>query len=285
MRCIPLLILAVAAAAAAPASAQEMVTDAPVPTRHTLFDPTPPAELHEFATDRPDTTESPYTVDAGHLQIELSAAEYTLGRDRSRTLDVLPVNLKLGLLDTVDLQLLFTPYQRVSGGEEPGVASGFGDETLVRLKINLQGNDHEQLALAIMPFVKLPTGTGGLSNDHVEGGLIVPMAVDLPGDFSLGAMLEADLVYHDEERDYGLDLVHSVTLGHPVAGPVSGYVEYVGVLPRGAPAGIESRYQAIASAGFTLEVGDNLMFDAGTRIGFSGDADRSSIFLGASTRF
>lgn len=274
-----MILLALAAAAADPAPQSE----APPPERYTLFDPVPRDRVRDFNTDRPDTTESPYTLDAGHFQIELSAAEYTLGRDRSRTLDVLPVNLKLGLLDDVDLQLLFTPYQRVAGDD--GVDEGFGDDTLVRLKINLQGNDGEGVALGVMPFIKLPTGTGGLSNDHVEAGLILPIATDLPGDWSLGAMIEADLVYRDEGQGYGLDLVHSVTLGHPVAGLVSAYVEYVGILPRGAASGIERRYQAIASAGLTLAAGENLLLDAGTRIGFSGDSDRSTIFLGASTRF
>jgi hypothetical protein len=273
-------LLILAAGAAEPIQASEHAEPS---ARHSLFDPTPPAELHEFATDRPDTTESPYTVDAGHVQIELSAAEYTIGRDRSRTFDVLPVNLKLGLLDHVDLQLLFTPYQRVDDAGE--VTSGFGDETLLRLKINLQGDDHERTAIAVMPFIKLPTGTGGLSNGHVEAGLIVPVATDLPGDFSLAAMLEADLVYHEEKRGYGMDLIHSASLGHAITGPLSGYVEYVGILPRGAPDGRGSRYQAIASTGFTLELGDNLMLDAGARIGLSGDADRAVIFTGASTRF
>lgn len=268
-----LFLLAAAAASSAPQA------DAP---------PAPPSRLREFTTDRPDVTESPFTVDRGHVQIELSLAEYALGSDRTtRTFDALPVNLKLGLLDNVDLQLLFTPYERqvTRDAGQRSVDSGFGDETLVRLKINLQGNDHEGVAFGVMPFVKLPTGTGGLSNGHVEGGLILPLATDLPNDFSLGAMLEADLVYHDESGEYGVDLVHSVTLGHPIAGALDGYVEYVGIVPRGAPAGIASRYQAIASAGFTYQVHDNLMLDAGARLGLSGDADRSAIFVGASTRF
>lgn len=279
------MILFLLAAAAAQQSPSETP---PAPPRHTLFDPTPRAELHEFATDRPDVTESPYTVDPGHVQIELSLAEYALSGDRStRTFDALPVNLKFGLLDNVDIQFVFTPYERQVTREEGQrtVASGFGDETLVRLKINLQGNDHESVALGVMPFVKLPTGTGGLSNGHVEGGLILPLAADLPGEFTLGVMLEGDLVYHDESDDYGVDLVHSVTLGHAIAGPLNGYVEYVGVAPRGAPAGIASRYQAIASAGLTYELRDDLILDVGARLGFSGDADRSAIFMGAATRF
>ena len=278
------MILYLLAAAASPVPQAA----APPAPPHSLFDPTPSAELRAFSTDRPDVTESPFTVDAGHVQIELSLAEYALVGDRTtRTFDALPVNLKLGLLDNVDIQLIFTPYERQVTRDQGqrSIDSGFGDETLVRLKINLQGNDHEGVALGIMPFVKLPTGTGGLSNGHVEGGLILPLATDLPNDFSLGAMLEADFVYHDESGDYGVDLVHSVTLGHPVAWALDGYVEYVGIAPRGAPAGIASRYQAIASAGFTYKVRDDLMLDAGARLGLSGDADRSAIFLGASTRF
>ena len=197
------------------------------------------------------------------------------------------MNLKLGLLDNVDLQFIFTPYERqvTRDAGERSIDSGFGDETLVRLKINLQGNDGEGVAFGIMPFIKLPTGTGGLSNGHVEGGLILPFATDLPNDFTLGAMLEADLVYDDESDDYGVDLVHSVTLGHPIVGPLAGYVEYVGIAPRGAPAGLERRYQAIGSAGLTYALRDDLFVDLGARLGFSGDADRSAIFMGASTRF
>jgi hypothetical protein len=37
--------------------------------------------LRELTTDRPDATESPFTIDAGRLQLELEAVSYT--RDRS----------------------------------------------------------------------------------------------------------------------------------------------------------------------------------------------------------
>lgn len=277
-----LLLLAAAGGTAGPAAAQEARAADRV-QGYSLSDPVPTAAMREFTPDRPSVTESPYTVDAGHVQIELSAAEYAIGRDRSRILDVLPVNLKLGLLDNVDVELLFTPYQRMSEGGS--ISSGFGDETLMRLKINLQGNDGEGTAFAVMPYVKVPTGTGGLSNHHVEAGLILPMEAELPGDFTFNAMLEADLVYHDPRRAYGTDLVHSASLGHSIAGTVNGYVEYVGIAPFGAPHGRESHYQAIGSAGLTVQVRDNLILDAGSRVGFSGDSDRAALFLGASTRF
>ena len=38
---------------------------------YTLFHPTPREWMREMSTDRPDQTESPNTVDAGHFQVEL----------------------------------------------------------------------------------------------------------------------------------------------------------------------------------------------------------------------
>ena len=39
-------------------------------SKYHLFHPTPDRLLRDLSTDRPDLTESPYTVDAGHFQIE-----------------------------------------------------------------------------------------------------------------------------------------------------------------------------------------------------------------------
>src|SRR5829696_1709417 len=86
--------------------------------RRTVFDPTPREHMREFSTDRPDVTESPYTVDAGHFQLEMSFVEYAYDDDGDATLNefsIVPSNFKLGLLNNVDLQLVVDPYihQRV----------------------------------------------------------------------------------------------------------------------------------------------------------------------------
>src|SRR5215208_5769920 len=47
---------------------------------YNLFHPTPPDLMRELSTDRPDKTESPYTVDAGHVQIEMDLASYSYDR-------------------------------------------------------------------------------------------------------------------------------------------------------------------------------------------------------------
>lgn len=260
-------------------------------SRFTLFDPTPRQAMREMSTDRPDTTESAYTVDAGHVQFELSFVDYAYDKNdgvKTKTLGVLPSNIKLGLLNNTDIQFVFTPYQRVEteadGSDD--VAEGFSDDTQIRLKINLWGNDGPEpglgdTALALMPFIKFPTGSDDLSNDHVEGGLIIPLAIALPNDFSLGLMAEIDAVYDDEDGDYGVDLVHTATISHQLVGDLSGYLEYIGI----APHDTGNTYQAIASGGLTYALSDDWVLDCGGTVGISDSADDFSLFVGTSFRF
>jgi len=82
----------------------------------TLLNPTPRSLMRNFSTDRPDVIESPYTVDAGHFQAEFSFAEYMYGHsygERINGISVLPANLKLGLLNNLDLQFVLNPYQNI----------------------------------------------------------------------------------------------------------------------------------------------------------------------------
>ena len=257
-------------------------------SRYNLFRPTPRPLLRELATDRPDVTESPYTVDAGHFQAELSFFEY--GRDRVRLEDgngkvaveqwaVLPTNLKVGLLNNVDLQFVLAPHLRTETGGNS--ASGFGD-VQVRVKVNLWGNDgpHPMLgdtALAVMPFLDLPTGDDDLGlGDDLEGGVIVPFAAALPHDFSLGLMAEFDFV---ESEDGGTDFefLHTASLGHDLFGDLAGYVEYVGVAGEGD-------YLASLGAGLTFGLTDDVQLDGGVLVGLNEDAEDVVVFAGMSFR-
>src|SRR5271165_7071915 len=79
-------------------------------TAYNLFNPTPDALMRELSPDRPDKTESPFTVDAGHYQLEMDFANYTYddsGGTTTRAWNVAPFNVKAGLLNNVDLQLVF----------------------------------------------------------------------------------------------------------------------------------------------------------------------------------
>jgi Putative MetA-pathway of phenol degradation len=142
-------------------------------TGYNLFHPTPDSLLRELTTDRPDKTESPYTVDAGHYQIELDLLNYTQDcTDQAvQTLAIAPSNLKVGLFNNVDLQFIVETYTilRTSGHDPQAheTISGFGD-VLIRCKTNFWGNDGGTTAGGMMPFLKLLTGATELGNGAVE---------------------------------------------------------------------------------------------------------------------
>jgi hypothetical protein len=250
----------------------------------TLFNPTPRALMREMLTDRPDTTESPYTVDAGHFQVELSLIEYAHDRQRGVTTDTiaaLPSNVKVGLLNNVDLQLVFAPYvnQRIKVAGASARNDGFGD-TIVRLKANFFGNDGGAVAVGIMPYVKSPTAANDLGNGRVEGGLILPLAVQLPAGFDLGTMLEIDVLRNAANNGYGTGLLHTATLGHAIFGKLSGYVEYAGTTFVRAG----SSYLAVVGTGLTYGIGEDVQFDVGANFGISHSANDYNVFVGLSFR-
>lgn len=128
-------------------------------SRFTLFNPTARSLMREMSTDRPEQTESAYTVDAGHFQLESDLFSYTRDSENGSTFEsfaAVSLNLKLGLLNNVDLQLGVSPYlhDRFHDSNLPSneSTSGFGD-IVTRLKINLWGNDSGSLAFAMMPFL------------------------------------------------------------------------------------------------------------------------------------
>ncbi len=263
---------------------------APDKTRYHLFNPTPLQSMREMATDRPDKTESPYTVDAGRFQIEMDFVSHSYDRHNSardgtivRTWNVAPINFKAGLLHNVDAQFIVQPqtYVRTSA-PATGVTrqQGFND-FLMRLKWNLWGNDGGDTAFALMPYTKLPTNQDRLGNRSVEGGLIAPFAMELPAGWSLGLMPQLDIVRNTARSGYHPELVTTVSFGHDIVGDLAGYVEFFHSLSleRGAP------WVATVDVGLTYGLTKNIQLDAGINIGVTRAADDWNPFVGISWRF
>jgi hypothetical protein len=247
--------------------------------QYNLFHPTPTNLLRELSTDRPDTTESAYSVDAGHLQFEMNMVAYTRDRhteDRDGGFEAwsfADTNIKLGLTNWSDLQVVVPVHESVRHGPR-----GFGDIS-IRLKTNLWGNDGGPTALAVMPFVKIPTASDGLGNGEVEGGLIVPFGADLPGEWGFGAMVEVDFLADDEGSGRKTELVATITFSHPIVGELGGWVEFVSV------AGVESDWAAFLNGGLTYGINDNAQLDAGVNVGLTRTAEDLTTFVGLSFRF
>lgn len=251
---------------------------------YTLFNPTPKDQMRELSTDRPDTTESPYSVDAGHFQVELEALSYGRAKRSGVTTNTLSssANVKAGITNRSDLQVVLEYFRSVdaSGGGADFDETGIGDMD-IRYKFNFWGNDGGPTAAAVMPFITLPTHSEefGSSRD-VEGGIIFPFATELPDGWGLGVMLEMDVVRNAEDDGYTVVWVQSVTVARDIVGDLGGFLEVVNMAS--ADDGAES--EAYFNAGVTYGFGDDIQLDAGTNLGLTKASEDMRFFLGVSFR-
>ena len=257
-------------------------TKSPDKSAFHLFNPTPRDLRRPLVGDRPDATESPYTVDAGAFQIEASFAELGIETEQGDTataLSVAPINLRVGVTNDIDLHLLFTPWERT---DQPGTdtVSGFGD-FCIRAKFNLWGNDEGKTALALLPYAIFPTGEDSVTDNATEFGLIVPFAIELNDDWSLGTQAEISFQTGGDTQDTS-ELSHTVVLGRSIAGDLAGYIEYIGAYELQN----EPEYRPALSAGLTYLLDPDTQLDAGVLIGLdNGDSEDLRIFAGITKRF
>ena len=240
----------------------------------------PPA-VRELATDRPDVTESPLTVDRGFFQLESTFLQYTrdrTGATRTETWSWGDSLLKYGLNDRTDLQLGLTPYVRETETSKNTVVrrQGSGDP-LVRLKYRLWNNDRETAALAVMPIVKIPTGTA-LSNDRWEGGAVVPVSWEASERWTWGAQIRWDRRYDDAQGKFLWEPSHTAVLGWVATEHLGCYVEYLGV-------GKGQSYRSYFSTGLTRELSPRVRLDFGVLLGLDERSGEFSLLTGISWKF
>ena len=184
-----------------------------------------------MTTDRPDTTESPFTVDAGRVQVETNLFGYARSRPDedgavTDSYELVNTNVRIGLTSDTEIGFVWQPYGIVRTRQADPVTRfrnhGIGGLD-IRGKVNLWGNDAFDkpgaTALALLPFVTLPTDDdNGISPEFVEGGLIVPLAIKLcRASFGLG--LNAGVPAPQGRRRVRLS---RRVPGHGVARPTSG---------------------------------------------------------------
>lgn len=283
--CVTRMVLALALGGLAPALAGEK------PRRekraYTLLNPTPAALMRDLSTDRPDQTESAYTVDAGHFQVEMDCVNHVRDHEagaRTRRTAWAPVNLKLGLLNNVDLQVMLDSHLRTRAEDRvartTSRASGFGDIT-TRVKVNLWGNDGGRTALAVMPFVKWPLAASDLRNGETEGGIIVPLAIELAEGWGMGLMTELDYVRNAANNGYDREWVNSVTFARDLTEKCGVYFEFFTV--SGSAPGF--KWQGQLDLGVTYALSPNVQLDLGCNFGVTRSAPDYNPFVGLSYRY
>ncbi|MFC7345316.1 transporter [Chryseobacterium zhengzhouense] len=249
--------------------------------KYSLFNPVPRELMREMETDRPDVTESPYTVDAGHFQYETDIIGLTREKSdfkNTKTLLINQANLKIGLTGSTAIQIGFETYGWQKEKDlNTGITEskhGVGDLN-IRIKQNIIGNNKGNFALAILPYVKIPTSQYE-DDDLVEGGLIVPMIYKFSGEWKLGFQVEVDRLKDTDEHAMHTELLQTLTISHPLSKNIEGIAETYYTYDFKA----HEIYNFI-NAAVQMEVAKNFKIDAGLNYGIQHHAEKH-YFLGAS---
>jgi hypothetical protein len=257
---------------------------------YTLFNPTPDQYMRDLSPDRPDKTDSPFTLDAGHYSLEMDFANFTHdapnsqnGDVKSDTCQIAPMNVKVGVLNNADFQLVLEPWtwQR-NKNETTGAVetdAGFGDTTL-RAKVNLTGNDGGFFALGLIPYVTQPTARDHVGDGGVEGGVGIPYAFDVPN-WDVGLQTTASCDRDVVGDGYHADIANSVSIGHTIIGPLEYHVEFYSSVSTEK----NSDWDGTVDTWFTYQANKNLIFDGGVYIGVTEAADDWHPWIGMTWRY
>jgi hypothetical protein len=258
---------------------------------YSLLNPTPPDAMRAFSPERPTKILNPFTVDAGHFQIESDFLNYVYSNDSGRGTQYFQTGdptIKLGITNWLDFEFNLDAYQNTTTrnnqtGQIVSSARGFGD-TILKFKANLIGNDGGVFAAALVPFIKLPTAAPGLGNGVAEGGVALPVQVNLPGDFALGLQTEIDSLKRADGTRHYANFVNIANLSHSlpfICKDLTASVEFFSSVAN----------DSITPAIYTFDLGlaylllANVQLDAGANFGLNKASPSVNLYTGVTARF
>jgi len=239
-------------------------------------------ELREMTTDRPDSTESPFTLNPGRVQLEMDLVNFARDREGGGEIEeweAAPFNLRFGVTENFELGVFVTPFRSVT--EKPAAgrrvrSEGWGDP-VVRAKWNFFGNDEGEVALGLIADVKVPIGEREVSNREWEGAVMLPVSFEIGGGWEGAAMTGVEMVYSDVGEHRGV-WSNTIAAGRAVTEKVGMFLELTSSTGDGG-------HVATGNVGFTFRVHENLQYDAGVNLGLTEAATDTLVFLGVARRW
>lgn len=223
---------------------------------------------------RAQVTEFPQTVEPGRFLLRMDAISLGFNRDSTvahkyTALGLASTILATGITNDFDVQVGAQLYLRetfqIAGSSQSH--SGLGDVSF-RAKWTFWRDDPHGAAMAVIPYVKIPTHRGGVSNDHVEGGVIVPWATGLGGGVKAGAMFQWDVVRNDLNNGYDSRWFASGYVQRDLTQAIGVYGEST----LAASSATSSSFAGTIGAGATLNLSKNVQWDYGLSRGLGGSA-------------
>ncbi len=246
------------------------------------------ADLRDLCPDRPGRLTPACIVDAGHLQVETGAVDFThdaTDSDITDTLTIASTTLRYGVTDHLEAVAQWSPYtsvrDRMRGG---GVTTdrGVGD-VLLGLKQSLLHPDGKGVSIALAPFVTIPTAKSAIGAGSSTQGLIVPVTISLPADFSLGLSPEVDRLPNGGDRGHHASYTMIGGISRAF-GAVTPGVE-LAATQDDDPTGRKTEATADFFAAWIPKSLPSVQFDVATYVGLNRDTPDVEAYIGVSKRF
>lgn len=203
---------------------------------------------------RGQITEAPATVAPGKFLVEMDALSLFFDREEGLKytgVGVASTFLTTGVAQNLDVQIGADLYlsQKFDASGLKERATGIGDVYL-RTKWRFFNNESTGSSAAVMPYVVLPTNTGGVGSHGLQGGVIVPWEQSLSAAGTLNAMVEWDVVRNDDDDGYDSFWYATMSLTRPVTEKIGLYAEATaGKSSGGRP------WEGMIGGGLTWQVG------------------------------
>lgn len=238
-----------------------------------------------IVTDRPDFTESSVTVGRGVVQIE-SGYTYVYDSDDagSTKSHSLPESLlRIGVLaDWLELRVVYNHLSETENvfGVSRTVVNGNEDLGL-GIKFALTGQEGLLPEMALVPQMRVPTGSSALSAGQVLPGLNWIYGWDITERLSAGGQTQLNQKLDDVTNDPYAEFSQSFTMGLDWTDRFGSYTEWFVLSPDGADSNHAQNY---FDGGMTFLVTDNVQLDARAGVGLNEAADDLFTGVGLSVR-
>ena len=246
------------------------------------------AEERDYCPTRPGLGTTACTIAPGRVSVETALADWTLDDQPDQRTDTVLIGdtfVRVGLTDTIEAQLGWTPYGHVrTRDKNTGAVDSAGrvGDVTVGVKANLLHPDGQGLSIAVQPFATLPVGRSPVGAGDWGAGVVVPVTYDLSDTLNLASTSEADAAVDSDGNGRHFAYSEIIGLGIKLNKQLTGTIE-VEALRDEDPAGKTT--QGLASASLAWMAKDDLQFDVGGVAGLNRDAPDVELYLGVSRRF
>lgn len=260
--------------------------------QYTIFNPTPTECLREYDPDRPDQTDGPSTIDAGHVALETDLANYALSNaeeDGTLTEKLLfgATDIRVGLTNNLEVDVLVQPINALKTRSRRPSRTDWaaGPDTLeVGARYVFFGQDTFDrpgaTALGIRSFIEVPTVRNGVGEEDVAAGFSGLFALKVSEKVEFEAMSEIDLAKSENGSDYLTQYFNTVSLSYEWTPKISFYGDIATLFGEG-----DSPKIIMLGTGVWYRISENLVVDFGSNFGVTRDANPFNPWIGISKRF